>query len=117
MDMRRAMNVVRSAWSDDHVCRVTRQFLSECGWELEADDGWIRVPEDAELLVYSAAIIVSNHGFGDHIEATVYLGVKRLPPNLCPVHGVLRVYLNAAGQFITEDRYSLTEWQSGRTSK
>ena len=115
MDLRAAMADVRAAWSDDHVCRVARRFLAECGWELEAGDGSIRVPPDAELLVYSAAVIFSEFGFGDHVEALVYLGVGGSPPNVRPVHGVLRLYLNGAGEMITEDRYSLDDWRGGPT--
>ncbi|HKA05845.1 MAG TPA: hypothetical protein VKD71_01225 [Gemmataceae bacterium] len=110
MDMRAAMDGVRAAWSAEHVCRAARDFLAECGWELEAGAGHIRVPPDAELAVYSAAVIVSDHGFGDHVEAVVYLGVERSPPNVWPVHGVLRLYLNPAGQMVTEDRYTPAEW-------
>ena len=110
MDMRAAMDGVRAACSAEYVCRVARTFLAECGWELEAGDGSIRVPPDAELAVYSAAVIVSDHGFGDHVEAIVYLGVERSPPNVWPVHGVLRLYLDPAGQMVTEDRYSPAEW-------
>jgi hypothetical protein len=116
MDLRPAMDGVRAAWSDDHVCRVARDFLAECGWALEAGEGegeWLRVPPEAELLVYSAAVILSGLGFGDHVEAIVYLGVERSPHNVWPVHGVLRLYLNAAGQMITEDRYLPTEWFRG----
>lgn len=110
MDLRTAMDVVRAAWSDAHVCRLARDFLAGCGWALEADGGAVRVPADAELLVYSAAVIVSDHGFGDHVEAIVYLGVKRSPPNVFPVHGVLRLYLDAAGRMVTEDRYTVADW-------
>ena len=105
------MDAIRAGWSDDHVCRVAREFLAECEWELEAGEGSIQVPPEAELLVFSAAVIVSDHAvFGDHVEAVMYLGVERSPPNLFPAHGVLRLYLNAAGQLITEDRYSLARW-------
>jgi len=110
MDMRAAINDFRAAWSDDHVCGVARDFLAECGWELEAGEGFIRVPPDAELAVYSAAVILSERGFGDHVEAIVYLGIERSPPDLFPVYGVLRLYLNPAGQMITEDRYSPAGW-------
>lgn len=110
MDMRTAIVGVRASWSAEHICRVARDFLASCGWELEADDGFIRVPPDAEFEVYSTAIIVSNHGFGDHVEAVVYLGAEQSPPNVWPVYGVLRLYLNLEGQMITEDRYSRTGW-------
>ncbi|MBO0697588.1 MAG: hypothetical protein J2P46_04275 [Zavarzinella sp.] len=110
MDMRAAMDGVRAAWSAEHVCRAARAFLAECGWELEAGAGRIRVPPDAELAVSRAAVVVSDHGFGDHVEAVVYLGVEGSPPNVRPVHGVLRLYLNAAGRMITEDRYTPAEW-------
>jgi hypothetical protein len=111
MDLRAAMDALRSTWSDEYVCGVARAFLAGCGWELEAGDGHIRVPPDAELLVYSAASVVSEFGFGDHVEAIVYLGVGRSPPNVWPVYGVLRLYLNDAGRMITEDRYSIADWQ------
>ncbi|VTR96196.1 unnamed protein product [Gemmata massiliana] len=114
MEMQAAIDSIRAVWSDCHVCQVTREFLAKCEWKLEVGEGWIEVPADAELLVYSAAVIVSDHGFGDHIEAIVYLGVQRVPPTLFPVHGVLRLYLNPAGQMVTEDRYSLAEWVSNR---
>lgn len=110
MDMRAAMDGIRAVWPDDHVRRVARDFLANCDWELEAGAGSIRVPPDAELAVYSAAVVVSDHGFGDHVEAIVYLGVEGSPPDMRPVHGVLRLYLNPAGEMITEDRYSPAEW-------
>ena len=110
MDLRAAIDALRAAWSDTHVCGVARSFLAECGWELEAGDGYIRVPPDAELVVYSAASIVSAHGFGDRVEAIVLLGVERSPPNIWPVHGVLRLYLSTAGEMITEDRYLPADW-------
>ena len=112
MDMRAAMEAVRAEWSDDHVCAVARAFLAKCGWELEAGEGWIKVPPGAELAVTSAAVVVSDHGFGDHVEAIVYLGVEGSPPHQLPVHGVLRLYLNETGQLITEDRYSPDQWRS-----
>ncbi|MGL4553811.1 MAG: hypothetical protein ACRC33_21825 [Gemmataceae bacterium] len=114
MDLRAAMDALRAAWSDAHVCGVARTFLAECGWELEAGEGFIRVPPDAELLMYSAASTVSDYsGFGDHVEAIVFLGAERSPHGTFPVHGVLRLYLNAAGQMITEDRYSAADWLRG----
>ncbi|QJX00079.1 hypothetical protein [Frigoriglobus tundricola] len=86
MDLRGALGGVRAAWSADHVCRVAPAFFAECGWALEVAGGWIEVPPGAELVVFSAAVIVSDHrAFGDHVEAIVYLGVERSPPNLFPV--------------------------------
>ena len=110
------MDAVRAAWSDEHICRSVRDFLIECGWELELNDRLIRIPQDAELLVYSSAVVVSDFdGFGDHVEAIVYIGVKRSPPNLFPVHGVIRLYLNPSGKMITEDRYLPSAWFETRT--
>lgn len=110
MDLWAAMDAVRAAWSDEHVCGVARAFLAECDWGLESGDGWIRVPPNADLVVYSAAVIVSQYGFGDHVEAIVYLGADQSPSGIFPVHGVLRLYLNAAGQVLTEDWYTPAEW-------
>lgn len=114
MDMRAAMSAVRVAWSDADVCRVARAFLAECSWELEVGKERISIPPETELLVYSAAVIVSEHGFGDHIEAIVYLGAERTKCGTFPVHGVLRLYLDPTGGMITEDRYSRGGW-FGRT--
>jgi hypothetical protein len=111
MDLTAPITALRVAWSDDHVCQVARDFLIECDWQLEAGEGWIQVPPDAEILVFSAAVILSEYAFGDHIEAIVYLGVERLLASVFPVHGLLRLYLNASGQMITEDRYSLEHWR------
>jgi hypothetical protein len=116
MNLRTAMDLMRAAWSDDHVCRVTRDFLDRCGWELEVGEGRTAVPADAEIFVSSAAVILSHAGFGDHVTVIVYLGVERSPPNLIiPLHGVLRLYLDDAGRMFTEDRYSPADWISRRT--
>jgi hypothetical protein len=109
MDLQVEINAVRAAWSTDHICHVARDFLTACQWELEIDGDWIKVPPDAEIHVHSGAIILSDGGFGDHIVAIVYLGIER--PSLLPVYAVLRLYLNAAGQMITEDRYSPSGWR------
>jgi hypothetical protein len=97
MDLRPAMAAIRAAWSDDHVCNVARAFVAKCGGELEAGEGSIKVPPEAELAVDSRAVVVSDWGFGDHVEAIVFLGVAGAPPNRVPLHGVLRLYLTADG--------------------
>lgn len=103
------------AWSDDHVRRVTRDFLTRCDWALGDDDGWICVPPDAELVVLGRALILSEHGFGDHVTVIVYLGVNDPSSrNPSPLHEVLRLYLNADGRMITEDRYSPADWRDRR---
>ena len=109
MDLRAVMSSARAAWSDAHVLGVARQFLTLCGWSLEVGDGIIEVPMDAELRVISWALIFSQDGFGDHAVAIVYLGLDKPPRHDLPLHGVLRLYLNADGQMITEDRYSPTQ--------
>jgi hypothetical protein len=112
MDMHGVAAAARAAWSDEHVCRVAPEFLELCGWRLEADETWIEVPPDVELYVLTRAVVLSEHGFGDHLLASVYLGAKRQPPNVWPVHGVLRLHLNLAGNMITEDRYTVRGWMS-----
>src|SRR4051812_19841490 len=104
MDLSAAMKAIRVAWSDEVVCRVAREFLAKCAWRLELAEGEkiFKVPPETELLVYSAAVIISEHdGFRDHIEAIVYSGVDRTESGIFPVHGVLRLYLDASGQMIT----------------
>ncbi len=113
MDLRAATDAFRTAWSEDHVCRVARDFLTECGQELETGNGLMRVPPDAALMAYNAAVILTDYGFGDHVETVIYLGVGRSQPHVWPVYGVLRLYLTVAGEMITEDRYSLAEYQRG----
>ena len=115
MDLRAVMSSARAAWSDACVVGLARAFLSRCGWALEVDGGLIDVPMDAEFRVRSAAFILSDHGFGDHVEAIVYLGADGSPPHDLPRYGVLRLYLDAEGRMITEDRYSPDEWRDRRT--
>ena len=110
MDLESVVGDALTAWSDDHVRRVTREFLTECSWSLEVDDTLVAVPQEVELVVYSRAIVLSDHGFGNHLEAVVFLGESGYPPNSCPIHGVLRLYLTPTGQMISEDRYSRTGW-------
>lgn len=113
MDLNAVVSAARAAWSDEHVRHVARWFLQLCGWRLEVDDEtWIEVPPDVELYVYMRGVVLSEHGFGDHLIAILYLGAEHSPPNVFPVHGVLRLYPNSAGEMITEDRYSVQGWAS-----
>jgi hypothetical protein len=114
MDLRATIFSARAAWSDAYVIDMARKFLAECRWALEAGDGLIDGPVDVELQIRSAAIILSDQGFGDHVEAIVYLGADGSPPHDRPLHGALRLYLDAEGRMITEDRYSPAEWRDRR---
>lgn len=108
-------SAIREALPATHIATVARQFLAECEWELEVESGRLRLQPDVELLVYSTAIIISDHyTFGDHVEAIVYLGVERSASEVLPALGVLRLYLTVVGSLITEDRYSRSAWMSRR---
>lgn len=39
MDLQVAIDAVRTAGPNDHICQVAHTFLAECGWELEAGEG------------------------------------------------------------------------------
>lgn len=110
MDLTRIVAEAESARSDDHVRRVVGRFLGDCGWALEIDDSIVAIPRDTELYFYSRAIVLSGHGFGNVLQAVVFLGTARSGPNVYPALAMLRVYLSVEVTLITEDRHSAANW-------
>jgi hypothetical protein len=92
-----------------HVRASAHAFLATCNWQLEIDEEMVTIPHDAELCVRSRAFVKADVGdvfLDDHFEAVVLIGKVQLGPNVGATYGVLRLYFNAAGQFISEDRYN-----------
>jgi hypothetical protein len=101
------------------VSEAAIRFLDSAEWELEFDGmGMVTIPREPRPIVASRAYIKphAHGGFGDHYEAIVYLGPEAWLTNTAthqnwtPRSGVLRLYFNLNGRFITEDRYSLSAW-------
>lgn len=92
------------------VLEKTTSFLDECGWTLEIDEESVDIPKGAELIVRSRAFIKADLDdvfLGDHFEAVVLLGREDLGDNISATkYGVLRMYFNLDGQFVSEDRYN-----------
>ncbi len=97
----------------DRVLATARSFLDEVGWELEfegRDSATERVviPPDAALIVASRAFVrddIVGLSFGDHFTAIVLIGADGCEKNPVPEFGILRLYFDFAGNFITEDRF------------
>ena len=84
-------------------------FLQSCNWALEIEGEQIKIPEGVELLVRSRAFIkaeLDDVFLGDHFEAVILLGSVRVGGNVRARYGVLRMYFNPEGRFVSEDRYN-----------
>jgi hypothetical protein len=91
------------------VLAVTANFLEECGWRLEIEDQMVNLPNDLELYVQSRAFVKADGPdvfLGNHYEAVVYLGYEEDEDNVIPQYGILKMYFNQAGEFVSEDRHS-----------
>ena len=92
------------------VLKQAAAFLSECDWKLEIEGVVVKIPTDTELVVRSRAFIKAElEGqifLDDHFEAVVLLGKVVIGESLRAKYGVLRMYFNLGGQFVSEDRYN-----------
>lgn len=101
---------VESALPVASVLKQAADFLARCGWELEIEEDVVEIPEDTELIVRSRAFIKADiEGqlfLDDHFEAVVLIGKVVLGENIRAKYGVLRMYFNLEGHFVSEDRYN-----------
>ncbi len=92
------------------VLQQVAAFLAECGWKLEIEDAVVEIPKDTELIVRSRAFIkadIEGQVFLDnHFEAVVLIGKVLIGESIRAKYGVLRIYFNLEGQFVSEDRYN-----------
>ncbi len=93
----------------EKVIQAAKDFLSTCEWSLEIDEVMILIPQDVEILVRSRAFIKADIEhvvfLDDHYEAVVLIGIDNENPH-CAKYGILKMYFNLEGKFISEDRYS-----------
>ena len=95
------------------VLTQARAFLERCGWKLTIDNDVIEIPENIELIVRSRAFIraeLDDIFLGDHFEAVVLLGHEVIGENVSARYGVIKMYFNLEGQFVSEDRYNKYAW-------
>jgi hypothetical protein len=92
------------------VLKQAAAFLAECGWELDIGDVIVKIPTDTELIVRSRAFIKAELAgqifLDDHFEAVVLLGKEIIGESIRAKYGVLKMYFNLEGQFVSEDRYN-----------
>jgi hypothetical protein len=91
------------------VIQQAKSFLDLCGWNLEIDGGLISIPEHTEISVRSRAYIKADAEdvfLNDHYEAVILIGNERIGEHQRAKYGVLRMYFNLSGEFVSEDRYS-----------
>ena len=97
-----------TALSVSKVLEQAQAFLERCGWKLEIGSEVIEIPKNVELVVRSRAFVkadLKDVFIGDHFEAVVLLGEVLIYENVRAKFGVLRMYFNLDGQFVSEDRY------------
>lgn len=91
------------------ILAQTRTLLESCDWKLEIDNEIIEISKNVELVVRSRAFIkaeLDDIFSGDHFEAVVLLGKEVVGEIVCARYGILRMYFNLDGQFVSEDRYN-----------
>jgi hypothetical protein len=91
----------------EKIIQVVREFLHSCDWQLEIDEEMIPIPQDAEIRVRSRAFIKADIEdaifLGDHYEAAALIGIDE--GFHAPKYGILKLYFNLKGEFVSEDRY------------
>ncbi|HLL14003.1 MAG TPA: hypothetical protein VK388_02885 [Pyrinomonadaceae bacterium] len=101
---------VEAALPVPSVLKQAAEFLSKCGWKLEIEETIIEIPKDTELIVRSRAFIkaeIEGQLFlDDHFEAVVLIGKVVIGEHIRAKYGVLRMYFNLEGHFVSEDRYN-----------
>ena len=91
----------------DAVLRTVYAFLESAEWRLEFGDSIVPIPRDPAPVILTRAFIkahVPGVFLGDHYEATVALGPERIGTHTIARAGVLKLYFNREGQFVSEDR-------------
>ena len=92
-----------------HVVEEAEFFLDSCNWQLVIGNEVVSISTDAELVVRSRAFIKADlRGqvfLDDHFEAVVLIGKLVINDQVRAKYGVLRMYFNLNGQFVSEDRY------------
>lgn len=91
-----------------HVLSTARSFLADCQWKLEIDEKIIHIPPEIEFVVRSRAFVKADDQgvfLDDHFEAVVLIGQEAIGQSARAMYGVLRLYFDTLGQFVSEDRY------------
>ncbi len=91
------------------VLRQAKAFLLSCGWKLEINEEFVAIEENTELAVRSRSFVTADLPcevfIDDHFEAVVLIGTEEVGENIVARYGVLKMYFNLEGQFVSEDRY------------
>jgi biotin synthase-like enzyme len=102
-------NQIEAILPKEKVIQQAKSFLEGCGWKLEINSTMVSIPEDTELSIRSRAYIKADAEdvfLGDHYEAVVLLGIESIEEYKQAKYGVLRMYFNLEGRFVSEDRYN-----------
>ena len=99
--------------SEAAVLSAALKFLDSAGWQLEFEGlGILKVPREPEPRIATRAFIKAHAPdvfIGDHYEATVLLEPETMGRNWVARSGILRLYFDLGGRFISEDRYPPVE--------
>lgn len=95
---------IESILSKEKVIEQAQSFLESCGWSLEINGELVSFPKQTDLSIRSRAFIKAdsdNVFCDDHYEAVVLIGGDSGRAK----YGVLKMYFNLNGNFVSEDRY------------
>ncbi len=94
--------------SAEAVLRAAHEFLDSAGWMLEFDGVMTPIPHRPEPVIISRAFVkahVADVFLGDHYEAVIALAPEHVGSNLVARGGILKLYFDREGRFISEDRF------------
>jgi hypothetical protein len=91
------------------VLAAAHRFLDSAAWQLEFEGlGIVSVPRDPSPVVATRAFVRAHAPdvfLGDHFEASVLLGPEKVGGNWTARSGILKLFFDLKGSFISEDRY------------
>jgi len=90
------------------VMGAAKSFLESCGWSLEIDEKLVSIPKGTEIYIRSRAYVKADAEdvfLGDHYEAVVLIGKVSIGKHKRAEYGLLRMYFNLNGEFVSQDRY------------
>ena len=105
---------VRSDFDDvipvQAILAAVIEFLDSADWRLEFEGaGVVTIPREPRPVVASRAYVEAHTTdvfLGNHYEAVVYLGPETQGDYCVPSFGMLKMYFDMQGRFVSEDRFA-----------
>ncbi len=95
---------------ESKIMQDLRAFIKdECHYELEIDET-VYLNADTDYLLQTRAYIQAHTSeifMNDHLEAVVYLGTEQDGDDILPLYGIMKMYYDLDGNFVSEDRFNV----------